>query len=844
MRISYDHTSKFMTRPSYTESNSNLMNSYERVHFGKNLMDIHYTFPHQMATVGYEGAYMEFNRGQISYDEFVQKVKAAENANTDWLSLLTRNTYSAQHNVQMQGGTKNMRYYTSFAYDKDNGVAKNEYTERYSMRANLNATLSKALRFNINLSGNVQKKNHSAQEINLLSYAFNTSLAIPLENPDGSPYFFPHRAYGVGSGVKQFPYNIFNELENSYRKYDGNGITTNLSLIYSPINPLEISLSGSYARNNTAQERWWGEKSHYVALLRNEKYGEEPPAGDGGHSFLPYGGILYSNNTLNESYTGRLQANYRFMLGEKNYFTAMGGAEVYSNRYQGSDDENRGFLRDRGLQFIQDVDLEKYPHYRNWINKNHRKQTQNISNQVSSYVSLDYSYDNDFTINANGRVDYSNKFGNRAMERFLPVWSVSGRWNLHENILKNVPKLSEFSFKGSYGKQGNMLDTESPNMVIKQGAIDPFYNENISNIERFPNPNLLWEQTRTTSVTATIAFFDNRLQFLTEYWNRLTTDVFMPVNVLSTNGVTSYVMNGGDVFNKGWNVSLSAIPISRPDMSWNISSQLSKAVNNVRSSTSERYETADYLEGRAVINGYPISSFFSYKYKGLNPLNGAPLFDDYADRRHLLMDKSREEVILMALANSGKREPLFTGSLSNSFRYKQITVSCYFTFSVGSKMRLFPLFDPIISGVKAESNLRREFLKRWIGPGDEKLTDIPSILSPESPDYNKYISHFSDITGGKIPPFGNNAWRMYDLSDARVVSGDYLRLSSLSVRYRFDDAFLKKTPFSAASLSLNGMNLYTIASKELNGQDPMQAGFAVPQIAVRPTFTFQFNVAF
>jgi hypothetical protein len=55
---------------------------------------------------------------------------------------------------------------------------------------------------------------------------------------------------------------------------------------------------------------------------------------------------------------------------------------------------------------------------------------------------------------------------------------------------------------------------------------------------------------------------------------------------------------------------------------------------------------------------------------------------------------------------------------------------------------------------------------------------------------------------------------------------------------------LKKTPFSSASVSFSTQNLFTIAAKELKGQDPSQAGFSKPNLSIRPTYTFGINVAF
>lgn len=54
----------------------------------------------------------------------------------------------------------------------------------------------------------------------------------------------------------------------------------------------------------------------------------------------------------------------------------------------------------------------------------------------------------------------------------------------------------------------------------------------------------------------------------------------------------------------------------------------------------------DFLNGYAVIDGKPISTFYSYKYLGLDPKTGVPLFDDWQDRQHLLLGKTVANVIM------------------------------------------------------------------------------------------------------------------------------------------------------------------------------------------------------
>ena len=76
------------------------------------------------------------------------------------------------------------------------------------------------------------------------------------------------------------------------------------------------------------------------------------------------------------------------------------------------------------------------------------------------------------------------------------------------------------------------------------------------------------------------------------------------------------------------------------------------------------------------------------------------------------------------------------------------------------------------------------------------------------------------------------------------VSGNYLKMQTLTLRYSLQPKLLKKTPFSSASVSFSTQNLFTISAKALKGQDPSQAGFAKPNLSVRPNYTIGLNVSF
>ena len=89
-RFSYNHTSKLTRRPRYSDRSINLMDSRERVQFGKELSDLHYQFPSNMPKVGYEGALYRYYSGLTDYAGFKQEVLRYETVNTDWFDILTQ----------------------------------------------------------------------------------------------------------------------------------------------------------------------------------------------------------------------------------------------------------------------------------------------------------------------------------------------------------------------------------------------------------------------------------------------------------------------------------------------------------------------------------------------------------------------------------------------------------------------------------------------------------------------------------------------------------------------------------------------------------------------------------
>ena len=197
---------------------------------------------------------------------------------------------------------------------------------------------------------------------------------------------------------------------------------------------------------------------------------------------------------------------------------------------------------------------------------------------------------------------------------------------------------------------------------------------------------------------------------------------------------------------------------------------------------------------------------------------------------------------------SGSREPNFAGSFYSTLRYQQWSLSASFNYALGNKIRKFALYKDVLDGVSSENNVRKEFTHRWRKPGDERHTQLPSLISPSDPAFGDNRYHWSAATPAAtqgFEAFADNYWMMYDNSNARVVSGSYLRLSNLALRYQFSRKQLKGLPFSNLAFDAAMTNVFTLKSSALEGQDPTHSGFSLhTSLSLRPSFTFGLRVSF
>lgn len=874
--VSYSLSGTFRQRPRYTDRSVDVMNSQERIDFSKEVVRKKQVIPDLSSYVGYEAAYNDYVNGVMSSDEFIRKVKFMETVNTDWLGLLMQDTYSHAHTLSVSGGSENVRYYTSLGYSNENGNLKGEENSRYSAMAKVDINYEKFV-MSFNLNGNVQKKEYTPQEVGLMTYALNTARSVGAYNEDGSLMFYQRDNDLRHTYLK--PFSIINERKNTSDDIQSNAIGMSANIEYRVIPCLKAGVQFSYGISNFEERVYFGVKSWYAANLRKEYFPGSDNEGVASNSEMPIGGELRLNNTKNENYSVRVNLAFNKFLDKENahQFQASVIGELSSTLYTGFAITKRGYIPERGMLF-DDVNLSdswgylEFPNYDGWLKSDASAKgilTHNLTRQVGLVGTLFYGYKDAYIFNANMRIDGSNKFGDTSNEKLNPIWSVSGRWNIHENLLSNKWWINTLALKASFGYQGNMSAQDSPNLIIQRKGTHWAFDELYSSIKYYPNPHLKWERTSTYNIELEYSLFNNKLVGNFSYYYRHTTDAFMSKTVSRINGVSSYTVNRGTLNNQGFEFDINFTPIEnlgaggeKRGFVWrinpNFGSVFNQLVDKIKSKDKvlqDEIRYGDYLDGRVQVAGRPVNTFYSYKFKGLDPKDGRPTFYGTDANEIVGTDKNGNEITrqksyeLMTLGDvcmevmehSGCREPFLQGSISNYLGWRNWGLSFNLAYSVGAKIRLLQMYGSNNSAVPAPvMNMRGEFVHRWRRPGDKEFTNVPGLLDAKS-----YEKTRTPWWNDKPYEFAGTIWNMYDNSNVRVVSGDYLKLTSLSLRYIVPERICHKMYMKSAYLNVSGTNLFTLCSKKLKGQDPSQSGSSeLINISVRPTYSLSLNVTF
>lgn len=827
--ITYDMNLNLNTRPTYGLFDR--MNSQERVQLSKDIYDARLQYPRVPTGESYEGALQSYISKKISADEFASLVRNYETMNTDWFKLLFRETVSQSHGVSLNGGTNKVRYYTSLNYNDSPGIAKGSKSDRFTALGRIFVRINRIFNAEVKLDMSNQN-NHGYSSVNPFSYAFNTSRAIPAYN-DGELYYYSRSI--LSNDVN---FNVLNELNTTGMKANVRKMGGVFNLNAFILDGLKFSSILSYYWSNTRTRTWATDHSYEVGAIRGYNYGVyERGSTQFEASALPIGGTYRFSDTSGRSYSWRNSLEYKQVLSDRHEVNLFGGIEIRSEKYSGFSQLLYGWDPTYG----QSVSPAYTTRYKTLLEGGMFEPsiTEKTTQVASYFATASYTYDNRYVLNANIRSDGANKFGSNPKYRWLPTWSLAGKWFISsEKFMKKVSFVNNLSLRASYGLQGNIHDDSTPYLLVQLDRIDDITGLRPGSVYRLPNPDLRWEKTRSYNLGLDASFFDHRLSLTLDYYQKHTSDLITDLQVSPSTGQLYMFMNAGEAFNKGFEEVVSVDVLRSKNLEWNISCNATHNINEIKYaynaslSAKETYE--HMLQGNVATIGQPLGTFYSFRFAGLSAENGYPLFYTKDGRK---VHEGDFEV--MDLVASGSIYPHVFGGFDTRFTYKKnLTLSIGFSYQMGGKRRLPEIYNNVSKAFDPTQNVPSAFSNRWKQQGDERYTTIPALYDTRiADDFPEELKGLYD-TGRDVDV---RMVRMYDYCDIRVASSDFLRLRNIMLSYRLPKKILVPLHIKSLTLRATASNLKVWKSKKWGGMDPESVYANMP---LMPSFNFGVNVLF
>ena len=842
------------------------MNSREKLEYEANVLD--YVGLNYADNLGRGGRLRrQLYEGKLTPGDYQSSVADLGSRSTNWFKEIFRTAHSQMHNLSLRGGTEEMTYYTSFNFQNKNGILLPNRYSSAGVLVRLDYRPVKNLIIGVDVNASTRKNEDHASAVDPFNYAM---FANPYERPydENGNYaadltYLPNNiSHASSSGYKYDRFNILRELNETRNTQKGLDFSLTFNLKYNILDGLAIEsiVRKGLSYNTSMKEIHPGTYTSYlyerfapVVFPNSENY---PDVYDNGE--------LSESSGHNNNWSVRNQIDYSFDVKGGHSFTFLVANEVSSKKFN-----NFGYsspiydqvYRITGLPvFTEDVSYEDLRGILNGLFNTSDGQDRT----VSFLGTARYSYKDRYVLNFNYRADGADVIGED--NRFTPLWSIGGRYNLHKEKFFENNILTEFSLRGSYGYTGNIDRTAYPFSTIEFSSGIYEGNHYVSNFS-FPNPSVKWEKKMDRNVGVDLSFFKGRINFTADYYNNRTDDVLEYLTVPLSTGRRNVKSNGGVVTNKGLELFLNIRWIQTSDITFSTSANVARNKNIIKRSlyTYNSYEEAisrsNNRGGVVNVTGKETGSVYGWKSAGVDPNSGNPMFqltedgkrafakfldgwedlyakgqfinggvvtsfDQIPDALPFIKDLNRMQTDYFnpSMQYLGRTNPLFVGGFNTFFKYKNLEFTTQWTFKTGhiiesfSDLKNAPGKKSYKSGVTNDiivsgTNRERKYLEFWQGAGDR--TNISRFVTTE--DY----------------------WSGMVTSDD-YEKGDYLRLSNLSLSYRLPSSLVKQMRLTNMTLSFNARNLLTFT--KYKGLDVGSGGaFTYP---VSREFNLKLSVGF
>lgn len=719
---------------------------------------------------------------------------------TDWQREGLRSAASVT-NVQfsVQGGRKDIRYYSSASWNRDQGVMHQNELQKVTFRTRLDADLSRRVKFGVNFSANYMKG--SRPRNNFIDF-YRTPSFLPVYHNDWTTALTGYTGFARGSHFNNMFAPIGNPDEFGNPTWNTSGV--------SPFTSANNNPKSVMANTTRWNESFQGIANVYLTIDIVEglqfktsngvnvryrpsySYSNFNATKDGDASTATFNSSLYvdllTENTL----------NYNRTFGRHD-IDILAGYTAESTRVQNVAMEGTGFPTDN-IHTLNAATIFKLAASNNG-NGSGTGTFRYPDKILESYLGrVSYSYDGRYLMSASIRLDRSSLFSKGNRNAWFP--SISAGWRIsEEKFMKDQRAFSNLKLRASYGVTGNNNINYNAALEVLNPANYPFGSGSgtltpgaANTSSTLANSDITWEQTDEWNVGLDAGFLDNKIALTIDGYYSVTRALLFEQPTQSFTGFQSYWNNIGRVRNGGVEIQIDTHQFNRKRFEWSTTFNLSLSRNKLLEIGGERQVISQGERNESYIArvGEPLIQFYGFKTVGVwnsqDEIDSNPHFASDVPGSLRIWDANGDGLLTdedrVAMGNP---YPSFSYGMTNNFRFGDFDLS----FQLQGVQGVTVLNGDIYYTETHKYN-RAYMTGRWVSesaPGNGK--------TPYAKVGTEHV-----------------------LTDYSLQNGSYLCLRNLTFGYTLPRKSAKKIGLNGLRIYVTGTNLFYIWSDNYKGVNP------------------------
>ena len=619
-----------------------------------------------------------------SYEDAKQPVPAEfqnpsqyEGKNNDWYDALLRVAPLQSYNLSITSNREKARTSVVAGIFNQKGVVINNDYKRYSLRVNSEFDVSDKIKLGFNLAPQYVFDNTPRTDgdrgTGILFNALHTWPVMPIRDANGDLTLFNRFPASTGN---IFAYaNWVRSAGELINETTTTNLISNAYVQYKPIDGLVLK------------------STFNVEVLRSKFFFFNPSTATSAINVpIPTTAVSIRENTENITWLNENLATYSKSFNNNHNFELLAGFTIQKFRQESTRTQADTYADDRLASVQGAINISRagtFNGVQEW--------------SLTSFLSrLTYNYKGKYLFTAAVRSDGSSRFGSDNRWGIFPSASVG--WVISdEPFIQKYPEISFAKLRASFGIIGNNnIGNYTPYALINN-TVNAAFGNNVASgavVTTLSNSNLGWETTRQIDIGLDLGLFNNRVQFIYDFYKKNTTNLLYSVQIAQESGFGNFNDNIGEI--KFWGHEFSLITKNAVGkLKWTTNFNISFNRNEVVSLA----DGIDRVYGAFHITkvGFPFGQFYGHiaqgVYKNAEDLKNSPQVPGRSTVGSIkLTDQNGDGIITNGgdfddRVIMGNPFPSFTYGITNNFQYGKFDFSIIGSGSKGNNLLVRHLYS-------------------------------------------------------------------------------------------------------------------------------------------------------